>query len=148
MRLTLLPPPAVALLAAAGMYFAPAGPALSGPGWRSAGLVCGAAGLLLMALAAWTLLRRHTTLDPIRPERARKLVTQGVFALSRNPIYLADALVLLGWALWLGQPAGLVWIVGFFVWIDRVQIAAEEPALERRFGEAYRAYCARVRRWL
>lgn len=151
MRLTLLPPPVVALAAAAGMAFVPIGPAWPawpGTGWRGAGLVCGAAGLLLMAVAAWTLHRQRTTLDPIRPERARELVTQGVYALSRNPIYLADALMLLGWALWLAQPAALLWLAGFVAWIDRVQIATEEPALARLFGDAYRAYCARVRRWI
>lgn len=148
MRLTLLPPPLMAVAAAAGMAYLPAGPVLTGGVWHIAGLICGGAGLLLMALAAWTMHRQRTTLDPIRPERARALVTQGVYAHSRNPIYLADALLLLGWALWLGQPAALLWLAGFIVWIDRVQIAAEEPALERLFGEAYRAYCARVRRWV
>lgn len=147
MRLTFLPPPVVALGAAAGMWAGidPTLPAV--PGWHSTGLVCGLAGLLLMAAAAWTMHRQRTTLDPTRPERARSLVTRGVFAHSRNPIYLADALMLLGWALWLAQPTALLWLAGFVAWIDRVQIAAEEAALERRFGDAYRAYCARVRRW-
>ncbi|HNG79390.1 MAG TPA: isoprenylcysteine carboxylmethyltransferase family protein [Burkholderiaceae bacterium] len=147
MRPTFLPPPVVALVAAAGMY-ATAHPAPAAPvGLRIAGLACAGAGLLLMAAAAVTMIRQRTTLDPTRPERARSLVTRGVFARSRNPIYLADALMLLGWALWLGQPGALLWLVGFVAWIDRVQIAAEEAALERLFGEAYRAYCARVRRW-
>jgi len=148
MRLNFLPPPVVAGLAAAGMWAGSAPLSTPAPGLRLAALLCGGAGLLLMAVAAWTMRRQRTTLDPIHPERARALVTQGVYARSRNPIYLADALMLLGWALWLGQPAAGLWLAGFVVWIDRVQIAAEEPALERLFGEAYRAYCARVRRWL
>jgi protein-S-isoprenylcysteine O-methyltransferase Ste14 len=106
------------------------------------------AGIALMLIAAWTMWRRHTTLNPIQPGKARHLVTQGLFARSRNPIYLADALLLIGWALWLGQASALLWLAAFVLWIDRWQIGAEERALTALFGDDYRAYCARVRRWL
>lgn len=107
-----------------------------------------AIGLLLMLWAAATLWRARTTLNPVQPERAGRLVTHGPFAHSRNPIYLGDALLLLGWALWLGDWSALLGLAGFVVWIDRLQIAAEERALTQRFGDAYRQYCAQVRRWL
>ena len=106
------------------------------------------AGLALMAAAAWTMFRARTTVNPLKPERATRLVTSGVFAVSRNPIYLGDALILLALAIGFGNAANFL-LLPLFVWfIGRFQIRAEERALEQRFGADYRAYCARVRRWL
>ncbi|MCK6426255.1 MAG: isoprenylcysteine carboxylmethyltransferase family protein [Burkholderiaceae bacterium] len=145
MKSTLLPPPLVAALAAAGMYL---GDDPTTPGAPLPAATVAAAGLTLMFWAAATLWQAHTTLNPVQPERAGRLVRHGPFAHSRNPIYLGDALLLLGWALWLGDGMALLGPVGFVAWIDRLQIAAEERALAQRFGDAYRLYCAQVRRWL
>lgn len=106
------------------------------------------AGLGLMAAAAWTMFRARTTVNPLKPERATRLVTHGVFARSRNPIYLGDALLLVALALGLGNGCNFLLLPLFVGFIGRFQIAPEERALQRLFGEEYRAYCARVRRWL
>lgn len=117
-------------------------------GQRPLAALVALAGLGLMALAAWTMWRARTTVNPLRPERAAHLVTSGVFARSRNPIYLGDALILLALALAFGNWLNFL-LLPLFVWfIGRCQIAAEERALQRLFGDEYRAYCARVRRWL
>lgn len=142
---TLVPPPLVAALAGTGMYLG-RDPAATGAAAPAA--LAAAAGLALLLWAAATLWRARTTLNPIDPARAERLVTHGPFAHSRNPIYLGDALLLLGWALWLGDGMALLGLAGFVLWIDRLQIAAEERALTQRFGDSYRQYCARVRRWL
>ena len=63
-------------------------------GQRPLAALVALAGLGLMALAAWTMWRARTTVNPLRPERAAHLVTSGVFARSRNPIYLGDLLIL------------------------------------------------------
>jgi protein-S-isoprenylcysteine O-methyltransferase Ste14 len=117
-------------------------------GQRPLAALVALAGLGLMALAAWTMWRARTTVNPLRPERAAHLVTSGVFARSRNPIYLGDALILLALALAFGNWLNFLLLPLFVVCIDRGQIAAEERALQRLFGDEYRAYCARVRRWL
>ncbi len=109
-------------------------------------LLCAA--LALMLAAAWSLLRARTTLDPQRPGRTTRLLTSGVFARSRNPIYLGDALLLAALAVGLGNALNFLLLPLFVAIIDRLQIAAEERALQRLFGDEYRAYCARVRRWL
>ena len=107
-----------------------------------------AAGLLLMLSAAASLILSRTTINPLRPDNASRLITSGVFTVSRNPIYLGDLLLLAAWAVWLGNAINAVWL-GAFVWyIQRFQIEPEERALARLFGERYRAYCANVRRWL
>jgi protein-S-isoprenylcysteine O-methyltransferase Ste14 len=148
---TAVPPPLVTLLMAVLMAWG----ASSVPPWSGVWALHQALGVawalsagVLMLWAALALRRHHTTINPLRPEAAQHLVCTGVYARSRNPIYLADALLLLGWWLWLGEPVLGVGLVGFVLWMDRVQIRAEERALGAHFGAAYANYCARVRRWL
>ncbi len=113
-----------------------------------AALVLLAIGLLLMLVAAGQFISAKTTINPLRPARASTLITTGVFAISRNPIYLADLLLLAALATWLGNVLNAA-LLALFVWtINRYQIAPEERALATLFGEAYAAYRARVRRWL
>lgn len=105
-------------------------------------------GLLLMLVAAGQFIAAKTTINPMRPARASNLITTGVFAISRNPIYLADLLLLAALAVWLGNAFNVA-LLALFVWyLDRFQIAPEECALRDKFGAAYDAYCSRVRRWL
>lgn len=106
------------------------------------------AGLLLMAVAALQFARAKTTINPLRPARASALVTGGLFRISRNPIYVGDVLLLAALALWLGSWPGAVWVAAFVFYIDRWQIGPEEAALAGLFGDEYRAYCSRVRRWV
>ncbi|MEM9602668.1 MAG: isoprenylcysteine carboxylmethyltransferase family protein [Pseudomonadota bacterium] len=98
--------------------------------------------------ALWAFRGARTTVDPRRPDRASTLVTEGVFARSRNPMYLGVALLLLAWAVFLGSVPALLGPVVFVVYISRFQIVPEEVALQSRFGVAYEQYCQRVRRWL
>ena len=92
--------------------------------------------------------RAKTTINPMAPHESTALVTTGLYALSRNPIYVADAIALVGVALLVGNAAAFL-MVPFFVWyVDRFQIRPEERALRARFGSGYENYCRRVRRWL
>ena len=101
-----------------------------------------------LAIAAALEFRRiKTTINPMTPEKSSALATRGVYAWSRNPIYVADAILLLAWAIWLANPIALLGIPLFVLYINRFQIRPEEEALEKRFPE-YEAYCRRVRRWL
>lgn len=115
-----------------------------------AGAVAGAAlaglGLLLMAWAVLVMAQARTTVIPHRTASA--LVTQGPFALSRNPIYLGDAMVLTGAALWWDSVLSLLLVPVFMSLISRRFIQAEEDRLERAFGPAFTLWAGRVRRWL
>ena len=150
--LTKLIPPPVALLLGIAMIWGlsewlPA-TSLDLPGrpWI-AGLLF-ALGLGLMLIAAWSLQRAHTTINPIHPERTSHLVTSGIYRYSRNPIYAGDAVILLGMVVWFGNWLGLAVVALFVLFIDRVQIRGEERVLTQRFGDGYSAYRARTRRWI
>ena len=147
-----IPPPLVAAVAAAGMVSASLwlGPVLALP----AGVRIGGA-LALVALGAgfdvsglWMFRKARTTFSPLRPDRSAAVVQTGVYRITRNPMYLGMVLILLGLALYLASPWALLGPLAFAAYITRFQIVPEERALTARFGEAYTAYCARVRRWL
>lgn len=102
--------------------------------------------LMISAIAAFVLAK--TTVNPMKPANASSLLTGGVFAYSRNPIYLADLLLLTGWCIALGNVFNLLWLAAFVVYITRFQIIPEELALVEVFGAQYIDYCTRVRRWM
>jgi protein-S-isoprenylcysteine O-methyltransferase Ste14 len=75
------------------------------------------------------------------------LVSTGVYARTRNPMYLGHLLVLGGLALWARSPA-LGAVLGWHIaWFDR-RVRLDEARLESLWGEPYRAYLRRVPRWL
>ena len=156
MRTTLVPPPVVTLLSAWAMWgvaglptWASVAVAPSAWGWQHMlAVVLWVLALALMTTALWAMRALRTTPNPVMPERVSALVQHGVFALSRNPIYVADGVVLVAWASWLGSAAALLVLPLFVVYISSMQIRAEEQALTVAFGDAYAQYCARVRRWL
>jgi protein-S-isoprenylcysteine O-methyltransferase Ste14 len=114
-------------------------------------LLAGGVALASMSLAggaAGRFRRGGTTVDPIHPDRASALVTDGPNALTRNPMYVGMAGVLLANAVRRGSVLGLLPVAAFVAYIDRLQIASEEAALREKFGSDYAAYCADVPRWL
>ncbi len=147
----LLPPPLVAALIGVLMWAVARQLALgrfASAALAPIAIVLLAVGLLLFLVAAASFITAKTTINPLRPARATHLITSGVFRISRNPIYLADLLILAALAVWLGNIVNLL-VLGLFVWaINRFQIAPEERALTRLFGDNYIAYCSQVRRWL
>jgi protein-S-isoprenylcysteine O-methyltransferase Ste14 len=114
--------------------------------WRLLGLVPLAGGLALAIRAEQFFKRAGTTVKPF--ERSSRLVTDGPFGFSRHPMYLGMTLALAGVALLLGTATPPVGVVLFAAVISLRFIPAEERAMERTFGEEYRRYRSRVRRWL
>jgi hypothetical protein len=89
---------------------------------------------------------RGTTVKPF--ERSTALVTTGVFALSRNKMYLGMVLILLGVAVLLGTAAPFAVFGPFALWLDVRFIRTEERMLAETFGDDWLSYRSRVRRWL
>lgn len=121
---------------------APMGDALVWPGRIAIG-----GGIALMIWAALAFRRARTTIVPHQIPAA--LVDTGPFRLSRNPIYLADVVVLFGWCMTLGSPLAMIALPApFALVLTRVFIVPEEQRLTEHLGEPYVAYCRQVRRWL
>jgi protein-S-isoprenylcysteine O-methyltransferase Ste14 len=114
--------------------------------WRIAGLLPLGAGVYLNLRADRQLKQRRTTVKPF--ERSVALVTDGVFAWTRSPMYLGMALILAGMAVLFGSLSPWVIVVAFVIVIDRVFIVQEERQLDESFGVTFRQYRSRVRRWL
>ncbi len=141
--------PPVVLLVAAGA----AQRVISRSHRRTTGSTIAAAALAACsaALAADAVLRfrRHrTTVDPMHPEAANTLVTDGANSLTRNPMYVAMAGTLLAHATARRSLPALLPVAAFVAAIDLGQIRAEEAALSAHFGDSYEAYRSEVPRWI
>ena len=105
------------------------------------------AGVILL-LSVQTFVRAETTVNPVSPDQANKLVVSGLYRFSRNPMYLAMALLLTGGALILENFAALIGPALFVAAMTYLQIKPEECALQEKFGDEYAEYCQRTRRWI
>lgn len=98
-------------------------------------------------LAAFVEFRRAAT-TVIPRQDPSSLITGGVYRWSRNPIYLADVLILLGFVLIWGRALGFVLVPVLAVLLDRRFILGEEARLRAAFGEKFDAYAQQARRWI
>jgi len=112
----------------------------------AAALIAGGAWLALDGAAMVFFRRAGTSMVPMNPTTA--LVTSGPYRVTRNPMYVGLAFLYVALACAFGVMWALVFLPAVIVIVDRLVIAREEPYLERKFGQAYRDYKARVRRWL
>lgn len=111
--------------------------------WVGVGLCC--AGLLMLLASLISFGRSFRVgIDVDDPD---KLVTTGVFAFSRNPIYVGLFLVLLGQFLVFPNWVPLVYLAAG-TWLFHRQVVREEEFMRRHYGEQYAAYCRRVRRYV
>ena len=79
---------------------------------------------------------------------ASHLVEGGVYALTRNPMYVGNALIAIGVVMAAGSPLMYAVVLPFFLFVYQALVATEEGYLRARFGEDYVQYCARVSRFL
>jgi protein-S-isoprenylcysteine O-methyltransferase Ste14 len=105
--------------------------------------------LVGLLLAGWALLvffRAHTAIIPIHP--ASRLVASGPYRFSRNPMYVGLSILYIGLALLFNVAWPIVLFPLVILSLYHLVIRREERYLADAFGEAYRTYCQRVRRWL
>ncbi|MCH2066202.1 MAG: isoprenylcysteine carboxylmethyltransferase family protein [Shimia sp.] len=118
-----------------------------GPVWADllGGLLVG--GGVLLAVLAWVEMQRHqTTIHP--HQDSARLVQSGIYSRSRNPIYLADVMILAGFILYWDAVLALP-LVPVFLWIlERRFVIPEENRLRKTFRVDFARYCEKVRRWV
>jgi protein-S-isoprenylcysteine O-methyltransferase Ste14 len=139
-----IPPPLLMLVIGVAMAASMLGPAPAAlPASRKWVVVVGlfaAAGLFgFPAFAAFV--KAKTTIDPVQVDRASTLVTTGIYRITRNPMYVALALLL-------ARPWPMLGPIAFVLFINRFQIVPEERALTAKFDASYADYRGSVRRWL
>jgi len=107
-----------------------------------------ASGIAFLLYAAWSFHKKETTVNPLNLNQSTALVTDGPFRITRNPMYLGMMLLLVGCAIKTAHVLNIIWVWGFIIYMTHLQIKPEEVAMERLFGDEYRAYKKRVRRWI
>ena len=128
-----------------GRFF-PMGIDVDHPVTQMMGALLVGTGLMLICAAAFSFRRARTTIIP--HQTPTQLVTTGVYARSRNPIYLADALILTGLILRFDALPSLVLVPIFVWWIERHFIVPEEDRMRRTFRVEFARYEQNVRRWV
>jgi len=113
---------------------------------KTIGAIVFLAALTLFVFAIVIISRAGSNVPTNRP--TTMIVASGPYRLTRNPIYLAMMLGLIGLAIAFDDLWLLVLLIPFFFVIRYGVVAREEAYLARKFGDAYTDYCARVRRWL
>jgi len=111
-----------------------------------AGAALALGGFVVIGLGARRFFAAGTNIPPNLPTTT--LVVDGIYGRTRNPLYLGSTLVYLGLSVAAGSLWAFVLLVPLLWVINMGVIAREERYLERKFGDAYRAYKARVRRWV
>jgi protein-S-isoprenylcysteine O-methyltransferase Ste14 len=114
--------------------------------WKLLGGIPLVLGIVLNLLADASLKRYRTTVKPF--EASSALVTDGVYHISRHPMYLGMALLLCGIAMLLGSLSPFLVLPVFIVAMECRFISAEEAMLEKRFGDQWQQYRKATRRWL
>ncbi len=108
--------------------------------------VLGIAGFAIMIGAWWQFRVNSVAVCPT--EATALLITDGFYRYSRNPMYLGMLLMLGGVAMWIGTLPFVTVVVAFFLVIDLAFCPYEEQKLVQAFGDEYRRYTGKVRRWI
>jgi len=145
----LIRPPIALVLAAAGalaatwLYPLPFLPARIPAGWLGAAVF--ALGLALLGWSVATMRRAGTRFETNQP--STRIVSTGPYRFVRNPIYVGMFLALTALAIGIDSLWPLIALAPFYLVIRYGVVAREEAYLERKFGDAYLDYKAKVRRW-
>ena len=146
---TKIPPPIVAIFIGVCIYFSRDWlPQFDSDYLFYAGLGCELLAVVINLTAIFSFIKNKTTINPVKPHTATSLVTSGAFTFSRNPMYLGLLLFLFGFALQVNIIGGVPLLILFVLYLNAFQILPEERAMLEVFGDEYREYMKKVRRWI
>ena len=146
---TKIPPPLVTLVFGMSIYFSrEMFPVIEVQYSFYFGIFLLLSGFLILVSAVRLFRKDKTTVNPLSPEQATKLVTDGIFKYSRNPMYLGMAFVLGSIAVFFNLIGGIILIALFCVYITKFQIIPEERAMRDLFSHDFEKYIKSTRRWI
>jgi len=146
-----IPPPILMLLVAASMWSASKCQSAISIEPRlhfALTAVLGAVGLFFGVGGIITFRLATTTINPVHIDQASRVVTGGIYRITRNPMYVGLTGLLASWSVFLTVPATLLGPILFALFTHRFQILPEERVMSAKFGQDYDEYRNRVRRWL
>ena len=146
---TKIPPPLVTLVFGMSIYFSrEMFPAIEIQYSLYLGIFLLLSGFFILVSAVRLFRKDKTTVNPLSPEQATKLVTDGIFKYSRNPMYLGMAIVLSSIAVFFNLLGGIILIALFCAYITKFQIIPEERAMRDLFSDDFDKYIKETRRWV
>ena len=146
---TKIPPPLVTLVFGMSIYFSrEMFPAIEIQYSLYLGIFLLLSGFFILVSAVRLFRKDETTVNPLSPEQATKLVTDGIFKYSRNPMYLGMAIVLSSIAVFFNLLGGIILIALFCAYITKFQIIPEERAMRDLFSDDFDKYLKETRRWV
>ena len=122
-------------------------PKLLGPKFAPLGIALVAVAWIPPVWAIVLFRREGTEVNPTSSTN-RKLLTDGPYRFTRNPMYLGLVIVTLGIAVWVGAWPMFIAPIAVFATVNWVHIPFEEDKMRRQFGATYDDYVSRVRRWV
>lgn len=126
-------------------FFAPIFELINYP-WNLLGVVPLLTGVSFNLIADAAFKKAKTTVKPF--ETSSVLITDGVFRISRHPMYFGMVLILLGVAIFMGSITPFVIVGVFTVLMEFIFVKTEENMLAQQFGSAWQDYRNNVRKWL
>ena len=105
-------------------------------------------GFIIILSAIIQFKKYKTTITPLNPSNATKLIVHGIYKFSRNPMYLGLLLILFGISIIQNPIGGLLFVPLFILYINHFQIIPEESAMLDLFKDDFLKYKENVRRWI
>ena len=105
-------------------------------------------GICISAAGVLSFKQADTTVNPLDPGSASNLVTDGIYRYTRNPMYLGMLAVAIAVTVYFSSVMGLMVVAGFYLFMSRFQIEPEERAMKDLFGDEFKQYKQKVRRWI
>ncbi len=105
-------------------------------------------GIIILINPVFKFIKSKTTVNPVKFTKVSKLVTNGIFKYSRNPMYLGMIFVIISTSIFYLNYYSIITPFIFYFWINRFQIKREEIFLAKKFGKEYLSYKSKTRRWI
>jgi protein-S-isoprenylcysteine O-methyltransferase Ste14 len=144
-----IPPPVVTLICGIIIYFSRSlFPEITFQSINIISVLILLTGIGTLLTAASSFKKYQTTINPLQPDKATHLVVSGIFGISRNPMYLGMALILLAISVKFNMVGGIIITFIFISFITKFQIIPEEKAMKKLFADEFLHYTKQTRRWI
>ena len=149
MKTIKIPPPILVLILTSSVYFSSTKLELIYMPYRQiVSVIILIIGLFILISPVVNFIKSKTTVNPVKFKNVNRLVTNGIYRYSRNPMYLGMILIIISTTVYYLNFISVFSPLIFYIWINKFQINREEIFLEDKFGNEYLKYKSKTRRWI